>query len=98
MRNKNGLAITIGEPPPIRRARRQGKPHAFNGANYGWLCAGTLLFTTLLFLFLGVTLLLVWHYDIAQDGFTLVTNNRYSWTYGPTAILVFVVAIWRQID
>lgn len=30
--------------------------------------------------------------------FLLWTDNHYAWTYGPTAILVVVVSLWRQVD
>ncbi|EXJ53817.1 hypothetical protein A1O7_09153 [Cladophialophora yegresii CBS 114405] len=45
-----------------------------------------------------VALLVLWHLNGQYDGFALLTSNHYSWTYGPTAILVLIVAIWRQID
>ncbi|KIX03597.1 uncharacterized protein Z518_07150 [Rhinocladiella mackenziei CBS 650.93] len=43
-------------------------------------------------------LISLWHYNVREDGFKLITTNHYSWTYGPTAILVVFVAIWRQVD
>lgn len=38
-------------------------------------------------------------YRADQDrGLTIVTSNHYTWTYGPTAILVLVTAYWRLVD
>lgn len=35
----------------------------------------------------------------AQDGLPLtITSSEYSWTYGPTAILVIILSFWRRID
>ncbi|KAF6822646.1 hypothetical protein CPLU01_11890 [Colletotrichum plurivorum] len=27
-----------------------------------------------------------------------ISSSNYSWTYGPTAVLVIILAIWRQVD
>lgn len=43
--------------------------------------------------------LVVLKYRTDQDrGLTIVTSNHYTWTYGPTAILVLVTAYWRLVD
>jgi hypothetical protein len=51
-----------------------------------------------LFAALVLALLLPWHYSNLHNGFTLVSLNHYAWTYGPTAILAIISALWRQID
>lgn len=57
---------------------------------------GSLLF---LLTILWVTLVVLWRYTVDHEGLGLsVTTNHYAWTYGPTAILVFVVSFWRQVD
>lgn len=63
-----------------------------------WLSGLSLLLFALLVGILASTLIIVWYFDTKENGFTVVINNRYSLTYGPTAILVSVVAIWRQVD
>jgi hypothetical protein len=98
LQSKHGLAITIDEVPANPEGKRLGKPSVPKKSTFGWLSAISLLLNALLFLLLGLALLLVWHFNSKANGFRLVTENHYSWTYGPTAILVFVVAFWRQVD
>lgn len=38
------------------------------------------------------------HTSERNQGFPLSTNNSYLWTYAPTAVLVFVVSGWQQIE
>ena len=40
----------------------------------------------------------LWRYSVQNDGFDLITNNAFYYNYGPTAMLVLVVAVWRQVD
>ncbi|KAJ3564443.1 hypothetical protein NPX13_g7844 [Xylaria arbuscula] len=64
-----------------------------------WLHKRTLVAFILLVVSLLVSLSLLWWYDITNDGIKLtISSNHYIWAYGPTAILVVVVSIWRQID
>lgn len=51
-----------------------------------------------LFISLAVALLLIWHFNTRNHGFPVLVDNHYTWTYGPTAILVLVVSVWRQVD
>jgi len=38
-------------------------------------------------------------YLVDRDrGLTIIISNHYTWTYGPTAILVLVTAYWRLVD
>ena len=46
----------------------------------------------------ALVLILLWVFSNRSHGFALLTNNHYAWTYGPTAVLVIVIGIWRQID
>ncbi|KAF7187849.1 hypothetical protein HII31_10749 [Pseudocercospora fuligena] len=44
-------------------------------------------------------LIVLWRVDQSQDGFTpTISSNHYAWTYGPTAVLVIVLSLWRQLD
>ncbi|KAK5046846.1 hypothetical protein LTR84_007200 [Exophiala bonariae] len=64
-----------------------------------WLRKRTLLAFLLLFTVLCISLLILWQYDNQHDGIRLtVSTNHYAWTYGPAAILVVVVSLWRQVD
>ena len=64
-----------------------------------WLRKRTLLAFTVFFGALAASLILLWRLDIAMGGFqTTITSNHYSLTYGPTALLVIVVSLWRQVD
>jgi hypothetical protein len=51
-----------------------------------------------LFAILVLALLLLWHYSNVYNGFALISLNHYAWTFDPTAILVIVVSVWRQVD
>lgn len=50
------------------------------------------------FALLAIALALLWRFVTRDSGIPLITSNHYSWTYGPTALLVIVVAFWRQVD
>ncbi|KAI1080942.1 hypothetical protein F5B20DRAFT_588907 [Whalleya microplaca] len=64
-----------------------------------WLLKGTLLGFFMLFTSLWMALVLLMHYNIRENGFTLaLSSNHYAWTYGPTVILTIVVSLWRQVD
>jgi hypothetical protein len=44
-------------------------------------------------------MIVLWAANRAQDGFRLtLSENHYAWTYGPTALLVVIVSLWRQVD
>ena len=43
-------------------------------------------------------LLLLFFLSKRDHGIGLVTTNTYAWTYPPTALLILMVAMWRQID
>src|SRR5436305_12961841 len=66
--------------------------------NPGWLSAMSLICFMCLFAALVLALLLLWHYSNFSNGFTLVSLNHYAWTLGPTAILVIIASLWRQVD
>ncbi|KAK4946582.1 hypothetical protein LTR10_014434 [Elasticomyces elasticus] len=73
----------------------QGRVHTWNSI---WLSRPALGVIATVFTVLAVALLLLWRLNEQEGGFTLITSNHYSWTYGPTGILVIVVAFWRQVD
>jgi hypothetical protein len=64
-----------------------------------WLSRLTLIAFAVLFLLLSLSLILIRIIVQRRDGLSLtVTRNHYAWTYGPTAILLLVVSLWRQVD
>jgi len=50
------------------------------------------------FILLSTGLILLYYLSSKQDGLTMVTENHFLWTYGPTVIFTVVVAVWRQLD
>lgn len=57
-----------------------------------------LIFLITLLVSLCVSIALLWHFSDVSQGFDVGDINHYVLTYGPTAILVWIVAAWRQID
>jgi Protein of unknown function (DUF3433) len=52
-----------------------------------------------LFAAFDASLIALWWSNEAQNGFRpTLTSNYYAWTYGPTAVLVVVLGLWRQVD
>lgn len=51
-----------------------------------------------LFLSLLIGLLLVKYVVNHGSGFVLLSRNPYTWVYGPTALLVIITSLWRQVD
>lgn len=64
-----------------------------------WLSKIVLICILLLFVSLLTGLLLVWYADLQRNGFHVgASTSSYSWTYGPTAVLVILVGLWRMVD
>ncbi|KEF51769.1 uncharacterized protein A1O9_12106 [Exophiala aquamarina CBS 119918] len=67
-----------------------------------WLPLSLTRVSLLVFVIVLISLLIalgVLKYRADQDrGLTIITSNHYTWTYGPTAILVLVTAYWRLVD
>lgn len=64
-----------------------------------WLRKQTLLALISLFTALIASLVVLWTMDQAHDGIhPVLSSNHYVWTYGPTAVLVVVLSLWRQVD
>src|SRR4051812_14455358 len=63
-----------------------------------WLSRPAILLFIVLFMSLVAALLVLKHFNTHNGGFGLITTNHYAYTYGPTAALVFIVAMWRQVD
>ena len=64
-----------------------------------WLRRYTLIAFAALFALLAAALVVLWYANKHQHGFsTTLGTNHYAWTYGPTAILVVVLSLWRQVE
>jgi hypothetical protein len=64
-----------------------------------WLSKIVLICFLLLFAALLVGLLLIWYSDVQRSGFYVAASTSpYTWTYGPTAVLVIVISLWRMVD
>jgi Protein of unknown function (DUF3433) len=62
------------------------------------LSTGLLVLTFALFLILFISLLLLKYVVGRGNGFSLLSRNPYTWVYGPTALLIIITSMWRQID
>ncbi|KAH7205624.1 hypothetical protein BKA60DRAFT_466459 [Fusarium oxysporum] len=64
-----------------------------------WLSKYALLMFCVIFITLAASLIVLKYVSDAQDGFPLnFSSSEYTWTYGPTAILVIVLSLWRRVD
>jgi hypothetical protein len=64
-----------------------------------WLSKIVLICFLLLFAALLTALLLVWYANGQRNGFFVAdSTSPYTWTYGPTAVLVIVISLWRMVD
>jgi hypothetical protein len=64
-----------------------------------WLAKPALYAYIVLFTVLWISLIAIWIVIDKQHGLRLaLSSNHYAWTYGPTAVLVVVVSLWRQVD
>ncbi|KAF9872339.1 hypothetical protein CkaCkLH20_10166 [Colletotrichum karsti] len=87
-----------GEPPrskvpPSPQAPRRPSRRSF------WLTKTALVLFALVFIACASILAWLSHYISRKNGLPLtITSSHYVWTYGPTAILVIILAGWRQVD
>ncbi|KAH6890652.1 hypothetical protein B0T10DRAFT_548158 [Thelonectria olida] len=64
-----------------------------------WLSKAALIAFTLLFTCCAVALIALHQAITTRNGIPLtVTSSEYSWTYGPTAVLVLILGLWRRVD
>ncbi|KAF4436129.1 hypothetical protein FACUT_6701 [Fusarium acutatum] len=64
-----------------------------------WLSKYVLLIFALIFTTLAGSLIALKCVSDSKDGFPLnFSSSEYSWTYGPTAVLVIVLSFWRRVD
>ena len=104
-----GLAdFRSSEPPPQYEPIRGNGDEGGAGPRIGPLNTGwqppflkplVLLAFALLFLLIFVSLQIIWSWSQGHQGIATSDDSKhYLWTFGPTAILVFVTVGWRQVD
>lgn len=92
------------QPRSENSQRRRAGYVAVDGASKSlwvpfWLSKIVLICFLLLFAALLTALLLVWNSNIQRNGFYVAdSTSPYTWTYGPTAVLVIVISLWRMVD
>ena len=84
-----------GHEPLMDHDRRSYRMPMWNPL---WLRSVPLLAISAGFTSLAVVSIILLHYSTVHSGFALISTNHYFWTYGLTAVLVIVVAVWRQVD
>ncbi|KAL6786618.1 hypothetical protein J3E68DRAFT_420134 [Trichoderma sp. SZMC 28012] len=64
-----------------------------------WLSKVTLIAFAITFLLMLLATALLFHFSEIHNGISVQREaNHYAWKYGPTAVLVVVGALWRQVD
>lgn len=64
-----------------------------------WLGRGIMLAFALAFGSMAFAIVVLYYVSRSQDGLsTQISSNRYSWTYGPTAVLVVLSSLWWKVD
>ncbi|OJD11115.1 hypothetical protein AJ78_08049 [Emergomyces pasteurianus Ep9510] len=64
-----------------------------------WLRKTTLLGFIILFTLLWIALFTLWLFVKRNNGLEIsLTSNRYVWRFAPTAVLIIVAGLWRQVD
>ena len=90
----NAVNVTAWDDPGLI----DGVAYHAKGWHARWLDLSSLISLAVIFLAFVIALLLLWHFDKPNNGLALNTSFRYVWAYGPTAVLVVVVSLWRQVD
>ncbi|PTB38130.1 hypothetical protein M441DRAFT_147130 [Trichoderma asperellum CBS 433.97] len=64
-----------------------------------WLSPAALIAFAVTFFLMLLTTALLYHFSEQGNGISAQREaNHYAWKYGPTAVLVVVGALWRQVD
>ena len=93
----SNLTINVPDHGSQENSQQAKTQHEFWSPK--WLRRRTLLAFVALFAAFDVSLVALWRSSEAQNGFRpTLSSNHYAWTYGPTAVLVVVLGLWRQVD
>ncbi|RSL50541.1 hypothetical protein CEP51_015332 [Fusarium floridanum] len=64
-----------------------------------WLSKAALFLFFLTFIACAITLVVLDRIVTSRNGLPLtISTSSYSWTYGPTAILIVILSLWRRVD
>lgn len=64
-----------------------------------WLSKFALFLFFLIFIACIITLVVLDRAVTSRNGLPLtISTSSYSWTYGPTAILIVILSLWRRVD
>ncbi|WZH46645.1 hypothetical protein QYS62_007735 [Fusarium acuminatum] len=64
-----------------------------------WLGKTALAFFFLIFIACATSLVALDRVIVSRNGLPLtISSSSYSWTYGPTAILIVILSLWRRVD
>lgn len=64
-----------------------------------WLSRAALAVFFLVFILCATSLIVLNSVITSRNGLSLtISSSSYSWTYGPTAVLIVVLSFWRRID
>ncbi|KAI9154700.1 MFS transporter cpaT [Paramyrothecium foliicola] len=83
--------LHAGQPRPLGYAKGMWNPV--------WLSLPVLALFTFLFVVMQLATVMLYHFSKEHHGLgTQDEKYYYAWKYGPTAVLVVVNALWRQVD
>ncbi|KAL6915461.1 hypothetical protein FSST1_006956 [Fusarium sambucinum] len=90
----------LEEHHPVEMAPhiKAGRPERSSQASF-WLTKAALVLFIFIFASCSASLVVLHYLINAQGGLPLrFSSSEYSWTYGPTAVLVVILSLWRRID
>ncbi|KAH6874587.1 hypothetical protein B0T10DRAFT_541128 [Thelonectria olida] len=89
----------VGSFPQTHAPGASRRPFGTTAHRPVWLSKTALVAFTVLFTCCAVALIALNQVIAARNGIPLtVSSSEYSWTYGPTAVLVLILALWRRVD
>lgn len=98
-RTKKYAVVTSSELPRDVSPLNIGAGKLNTGYNPLFTRRWILLCFALLWVLIIVSLQIIYSVSQARNGLATTTLSlRYVWTYGPTAVLVVVTVLWRQVD
>lgn len=96
---QNGSNVTVSLLPSEPQTRPVHKAERECWRRSVWLRRPTLLAFVAIFTAFWICMIVLWRWVETHNGLRLtLSSNHYAWTYGPTAILVIVLSLWRQVD
>ena len=86
------------DPPPQYESAISIDENGLKHWNAHWLRRSSLTSISTSLTLLAIAALVTLQLSNKEDGLKIVIDSHYLWTYGPTALLILLTAIWRQID